>query len=371
MLDNESFNLIADYWLSRVGLATGQWCPCCRSENVKKFGHSAAGSQRHRCNHCGKTFTGVSYSDHALSRFEALKHWMSSKTSIAPETDLKLSAVQIDRSFESLETISLAEMHNLAIAEDVATTYLKVPYKGQANFLWFLVSSDIASGRILHISSTFIPFILPKSGCYQWDIPELGEEIVDEGNRAIVQAEHRENVFLKRTQFDRIYYGKTLLKNKNYRAALPVLIAHCHFLVLSKLGHGRNRHCLTHEMFFRGACITQYSKYVKAEGTSIFYVVGACDTKTKLSGQKYVGWWRNLWHEFEDSKGRTMALSRVCGNKALPISMIAFDPISEFKEQLCASFSQFEMIAPKRVVSMVICSSQTGHRIKRHIVFQS
>jgi len=353
MLDNVSFNLIADYWLNRVGANTGKWCPNCYSKNTKMFGYSTVGSQRKRCNICGKTYTGLNFSQKALDRIELLRTWILSSPETKPENQLQLSSVQTNRIFASLESVCLNEMHSIQKVKDVATTCFRVPFKGRENYIWLIISTDMASGKILHITPTFVPFCLPNQGQYKWTQLELNNNARDDGNRALEKAELTEKQFLSRPQFDRINYGRTVLGSKKYDAALPVLVAHCHFLVLARLGHGRNIHSLEHEIFFRGACITQNSSYIKSEGTSLFYVVGECSPNAKLSGKRKLGWWMNQWFEYQDKGGQTLAISKICGENQLPICMINHDSIKSFKKRLTQRFDQFKAMVPQRVLSAI------------------
>ncbi|WP_157490703.1 IS1/IS1595 family N-terminal zinc-binding domain-containing protein [Enterovibrio coralii] len=320
MLDNESFGLMRSHWLRQVGLSTGKLCPGCGAAAIKRFGQSSNGKPRFQCKVCQKTFSNRSSVMKGQEQLaKAILDALSCDQDGENLTQLAANkGVHFDRACEQLKRQAYQVIWQGERANYMASVRFTLPYKGNDNQLWGILTTDILSGRVLHISTTLVPFGLPEQGRYQpcVDAPPLELSSTDS---AIELAHKQEQRFLLRQQFDRCDFGSATVRKQSQSHALPVLSAHAHFAVLNALGHGEEggAHFLSHEVFLRGACITQFSEHVKRHQMALAYVVGETNGDIELSTIRKLGWWQNSWREFRDNAGKTKAYSVLCGNLAL------------------------------------------------------
>ena len=311
MLDNDSFNMMVDYWQEVIGNMTGRWCPKCGNGENKRFGFTKAQAQRFRCKYCGVTFTKKAHSQQAADRCAELLQWLESHSEKKPETVLGLSATQIDRCFDALQQEAISHLVLQSPEERVATITYRMPFKGGG--CWIMISCGLGSGRVLWLTPMCIPLCLPKTGRYS--ALTMADRDIPNDISGIDLAVFKENQFILRSQFDRLNIGECHSASKRYTFALPVLTAHTHFNLLCKLGHGQSLHSLEHEVFLRGACITQFSDAVKNRNTALYYFVGRPKGQEKLKRTQRVGWWKNLWREYCTEDGKKFAVSLLCGKE--------------------------------------------------------
>ncbi|WP_420791528.1 transposase [Enterovibrio qingdaonensis] len=369
MLDNESYGLMRNHWQQQVALLSGKRCPDCGSHSIKRFGQSSNGKQRLQCKACQKTFsmrTPVMKGQQQL--VEQIKNALFCGEE--GESLIRLAAekgVHFDRACEQLKRQAQESMWRGEPSKFMASTVFTLPYKGKGNQLWGIITTDIESGRVLHISTSLVPMVLPESGQYQpcADAPPLVVEISDS---AIDLAQKQEQRFLLRQQFDRCDFGVASLGSNKHSHALPVLTAHAHFAVLNMLNHGDDggAHLLSHEVFLRGACITQFSNQVKNQQMSLAYVVGETDGNIRLSNVRKLGWWQNHWQEFRDSSGASKAFSVLCGNMDLApeaISLITAKQAVSFIEQNMSKLNLAQFTASRVDSFAAVLAARYNHEL--------
>ncbi|WP_139312261.1 IS1 family transposase [Vibrio ponticus] len=396
MLDNQSYQLIWQHWQQQLALVMGNYCPDCGSQAVKRFGHSSNGKARFRCKTCGKTYSVrnsvmkgqqqlVSQIDEQLDKpldkpmdkqiakpIELCRNQQQESELRADEGqngDLTQLAAQygvhFDRACEQLKRRAWQTLWSQPAADNMASVVFTLGYKGRDNNLWGILTTDMQSGKILHLSTTLLPLALPTLGRYQSciDAPPL---VVESTDSAIDLAHKQEQRFLHRQQFDRCDFGQGKLSKSSQSHALPVLTAHAHFALLKALHHGEQggAHVLAHEVFLRGACITQYAQQVKNQQMALVYVVGetAGETQasvrllttrlltTRLLTTRKLGWWQNIWQEYGDESGATKAYSVLCGKtemRADEISLLSATKALRYIEQHSQRLNLDQMTASR------------------------
>lgn len=330
MLDNPSYLQMLNFWQQKLALYTGCCCPDCGDDNFKRFGNSAVQRPRRQCKSCFRTFSvRAPVMTAQRERVETIMRLLKCRDE--GQTMANYAAeqgVHFDRASGQLSHFALSALWQRQRARLVATTIFTVPYKGKNNALWCLLSSNMETGEVLHISSTLIEVGLPEAGRYQpcLDAPKPNW---NEETSAISRAEEQESRFLHRAQFDRCDFGLAQVTKKGTYHALPVLTAHAHFSLLNRLGHATGQgedvgtHCLQHEVFLRGACITQYAQCVKRHRMALLYVVGETRTSCVHQGTRKLGWWQNHWEWVTDTEGKQKAYSVLCGNNRLQTEQIS------------------------------------------------
>ena len=330
MLDNVSYELIWRHWQQKLALYNGCCCPQCGEVTFKRFGRSAVQRPRLQCQACQRTFsvrTPVMTAQYdSVIELSDLLQCRTDGGALANFAAKK--GVHFDRAAQQLYHLALASLWQTKSAKNIATAIFIVPYKGLNNALWCLISTNMDSGEILHLSSTLIDVELPVTGQYQ-PCRDAPAPLWNKLTSAVTKAEQQESRFLHREQFDRCDFGSAMLNKKGVSHALPVLTAHAHFALLNRLGHavgnGTNvgSHCLQHEVFLRGACITQYAQQVKQHRMSLTYVVGQTQSQCTPHSLRKLGWWQNSWQTVNDTQGNNKAFSVLCGEERLSAEQIS------------------------------------------------
>lgn len=323
---------MVNYWQCLIGSVTAKWCNNCGYHKAKRVGYTRKESQRFQCKFCKTTYSKKKSSPTNNFRINNLDNWLEHGHGEKLENHVKVSAIQVDRCIDAAMQNAIAQLCTQPTVDNVATTSYLLPFKGGS--CWVAISCCTTTGKVLWVTPMCIPTRLPNEGCYSTTRPDT---YITSELGALEQAEHRENVFLERPQFDLIDIGACKLSSSRYSAALPVLTAHTHFHLLRKLGHGSNTHILEHEIFLRGACITQYSSDVKEIGTALFYFVGSTQGQGKFEQSKRIGWWKNIWHEYRLENKGGYALSQICGTRRninTEIPCLSLVSVREFVEFL-------------------------------------
>ncbi len=359
MLDNQSYGFMWRYWHQQIALLTGKRCPSCASRKIKRFGQSANGKPRLCCNQCDKTF---SIRTPVMKGQQALVEQIQDQLQTAANGDLlkQLAAqkgVHFDRACEQLKRSALQALWLEPSATQMASVVFTLPYKGKGNQLWGIVTTDKQTGRILHISTTLFPVDLPTLGRYQScvDAPPL---LTQANDSSIELANKQEQRFLLRQQFDRCDFGPAILGNKTHSHALPVLTAHAHFSVLNSLDHGNSGgvHALYHEVFLRGACITQFAHAVKNHHMALIYVKGETRGELQLANIRKLGWWQNQWQEYRDESGTTKAYSVLVGKSELLPEEICLSTANQAVEFIQQRMQELDLaqFTASRVESLMV-----------------
>ena len=373
MLDNQSYEQIWRYWQQKLAIYTGRCCPECGETSFKRFGNSAVQRPRLQCKSCSRTFSiRAPVMKAQLKRVAKLQQILSRLPDHEGMHDSRMeglgiydpaiaryaakTGVYFDRASEQLYHFALASLWQCQPAKLVATAIFIAPYKGQDNALWCLVSTNMETGEILHISSTLIEIELPEEGRYQ-PCQDAPASDWDKNTSAMMMAEEQESRFLHRAQFDRCNFGFAQVAKKGVCHALPVLTAHAHFAVLNRLGHAIGQgdnvggHCLQHEVFLRGACITQYAQYVKQHRMALLYVVGQTQSQCTPNGIRKLGWWQNSWQAVSDEAGNQKAFSVLCGVNRMQAEQISLTSSHSAIAyiQAHANYHQFGEFTPTRV----------------------
>ncbi|GAK87275.1 hypothetical protein JCM19238_4885 [Vibrio ponticus] len=181
MLDNQSYRLIWQHWQQQLALVMGSGCPDCGSQAVKRFGHSSNGKARFRCKPCGKTYSVrnsvmkgqqqlVSLIDKQIAKpIELCRN--QQREDEGQNGDLTQLAAQygvhFDRACEQLKRRAWQTLWSQPAADNMASVVFTLGYKGRDNNLWGILTTDMQSGKILHLSTTLLPLALPTLGRYQ------------------------------------------------------------------------------------------------------------------------------------------------------------------------------------------------------------
>ncbi|MGF1723255.1 transposase [Photobacterium nomapromontoriensis] len=360
MLDNNSYHQIWQHWQTQLSQLTGRFCPACGQTSFKRFGASSTQQIRYQCKLCSRTFS-ARYPVHKAqaNTVDRLQDILANPISDAPISLIqwaRSTGTPFDRACQQLHQLALMEMWQQPLAHHIATSAFTLPYKGRNNRLWMLISTDMNSNKILHISSSLVPLSLSTEGRYQPGFDAPIPPIADVAT-AIELAHHREQYFLSRPQFDRCDFGEGTLGSKSMSHALPVLTAHTHFAVLKQLGHGgpNSVHCLSHEVFLRGACITQFADDVKQHQTALLYVVGETHPPAEHSQNRKLGWWQNEWHEYHDADGNTKAFTELCGSSPLTADAISLSSVNQAIHFICQSATHHDLhlLTAQRVNALI------------------
>ncbi|KII75410.1 hypothetical protein [Vibrio renipiscarius] len=369
MLDNESYLKIWHSWQQKVALYSGRCCPDCGSRHFKCFGRSAVQKPRRQCKACGRTFSVRDPVTQAQrNNVEHIMRLMKKAKPDDGDNILMYAAekgVHFDRATAQIQRLSLQMLWQCPPAQRIASVSFIVPYRGENNALWCLISTNMDTGEVIHISTTLVELELSAEGRYQscQDAPSTNW---DHTTSAMRMAEDQEARFLARGQFDRCDFGLVKVAKKGTSHALPVLTAHAHFALLRYLGHGIGQdgevgsHCLQHEVFLRGACITQYAHCVKRDNMALLYVVGETKSQCTHHSTRKLGWWQNLWHSVTDTQGNQKAYSVLCGNNRLDAEQISlstcFAAIRYIEDQIaCHHLGEF---TPTRVNHLMALIAQ-------------
>ncbi|MGL6259908.1 hypothetical protein [Vibrio sp. WXL210] len=251
-------------------------------------------------------------------------------------------------------------------AQRVATLAFTIPYKGmhqgEQNRMWVLWSCDVDSGKVLLVTSNWCPFLLTEDSLYQYSQPnsESLEHHSSAEVKALEAAEKRSQQFLQRSQFDLINYGPSPLHAKTEAIAKPVLTAHAHWRALHALGHGRlkGEHYLYHEVFLRGACMTQFAEQVRLGECRIFYVSGQNDGLFgELVDSKTLGWWQNRWYLFRQGDQEYAVTALVPSVSLRDTAKATLAPCYQFADLLQQQgwLEVFKQTSPSRVNALLQC----------------
>ncbi|POP43895.1 cytoplasmic protein [Superficieibacter electus] len=264
LFNEEQFRRWLSVYLADFAANSGYFCPRCYQRETIRYGHNPRGSQRVQCQGCKKVWT---------PKQPAL-------TALVPPAQ-------------------------------IATIPLIVPFQGVSSDqqLYVLLSFDAIRGKVLHISSNFTPHPVGSSLLYRWrdnaEPPVIHDDIIE-------RVSQRETQFLRRSQFDEIQYGSAMLKrNANGAILRPVIAAHGHFRILSRLWPEVKTHIIAHECFLRGAVITAWAEQFCHHHASLWFIDEEInnDKRTlpwQLLGNTWQGWWQNQWQIWQQGNTRKM-----------------------------------------------------------------
>lgn len=264
LFNEEQFRRWLSVYLADFAANSGHFCPRCYQRETIRYGHNPRGSQRVQCQGCKKVWT---------PKQPAL-------TALVPPAQ-------------------------------IATIPLIIPFQGVSadQQLYVLLSFDAIRGNVLHISSNFTPHPVGSSLLYRWrdnaEPPVIHDDIIE-------RVSQRETQFLRRSQFDEIQYGSAMLKrNANGAILRPVIAAHGHFRILSRLWPEVKTHIIAHECFLRGAVITAWAEQFCHHHASLWFIDEEInnDKRTlpwQLLGNTWQGWWQNQWQIWQQGNTRKM-----------------------------------------------------------------
>lgn len=309
------------FWLSAYLTAyahdRGLFCPVCYQRDIIRYGYNPRGTQRLQCHCCEKVWT---------PKHQAL-------SPIKPP-------------------------------EQICSTPLVVPFQGNhaGENLYILLSFDARRGNVLHLSSNFTPHPVGTSLHYRWrGIKEPHDVGGDIANRITM----KENIFLRRSQFDEIQYGSALSK-RNCRGAMlrPVIAAHGHFKLLSHLFPEVKTHIIAHECFLRGAVITAWARQFRQQQSELWYVEEEITSDDgvepwQLQGKTWHGWWQNQWQLWQQGENRKMvcSLAHSRGEKQTIPALTASRRFTKWLEKR-PEFTQSALFSAGRVTQILASLAQ-------------
>ena len=367
VLDSDGFTKI---WAKRaeiLGKLTASICPNCASTARTRFGISANGKTRFRCKDCLTTYTRWTPKTELKSVLAKLELSLeNSNCWLQYLTESPLKRNQLDRLLTQFSNLKQQERYDLESAQRVATYAWTVPYKGKTqgaqNKLWLLCSCDVDTGKVILLTSTWCPFLLPSDSLYDYtQTPyESEDHNLTLNCQAMELAEKRSQVFWERPQFDQLNYGPSSLQAKGESICKPVLAAHAHWRTLNTLGHGKKKghHYLYHEVFLRGACMTQFADQVKAGECAVYYVSGRNEHETgQLIEARTLGWWQNRWYQFNNGHHEYAVSALVPDVPLADIAKATLSPCHQFINELNRQgwMDIFKYSSPLRVNALLQC----------------
>ncbi|WP_165688842.1 IS1 family transposase [Cronobacter muytjensii] len=283
---------------------SGTGCPHCASALTIRYGTTQTGRQRLQCRACRKIFTPWQPGDKALRHIQACLAALARGETGGDRACYRTLA----QAAAWCEAQLVERAHRAA---HIATQTFTVPMQGEhpQQPLYVVLSADIVTGQVLQVTSSYC----------EWKPHEaLRYPGGDAGHPALrlcgaLRVREQEAQFMRRRQFDDIRYGYAALCRNDPGALLrPAIVIHGHFQWLRRRFPEVLSHSLAHECVLRGAAITAWAAQVSAGKTQLRFVVEET-LNERAAGGAYVhrgswriGWWNNLWQQWENGATRKM-----------------------------------------------------------------
>ncbi|ALB67330.1 IS1/IS1595 family N-terminal zinc-binding domain-containing protein [Cronobacter dublinensis] len=283
---------------------SGAGCPHCASPETIRYGVTQTGHPRLQCCACRKIFTPWLPGDNARLKIQTYLKALARGEAGCDRASYRTLA----QAAAWCEARLVAHAGRVA---HIATQTFTVPVLGEhpQQPLYVVLSADIVTGQVLQLSSSYCAWKPHDALRYHGDDADratltlCGEQRVRE----------QEALFMRRSQFDDIRYGDAALCRNDPGALLrPSVVIHGHFQWLRRRFPAVISHSLAHECVLRGAAITAWASQVSAGKTQLRFVVEEALDETAAGGTYIhrgswrIGWWNNLWQQWENGATRKM-----------------------------------------------------------------
>ncbi|WP_312982903.1 IS1 family transposase [Atlantibacter sp.] len=337
------------------------YCPTCGQENaLVRHGRSTSGQQRWRCRACNFSFSHYAEPIAYDSKLNPLREAIATGE---PFRLIYQESQLISRALSRLAFLAgLEQVHvpPLSLNAEFSTTSFTVGFNGSDNQLYFIVTADNKTSRVIAVSTNYVAL---KEGIdREWWYPSRPGE-ARSAQSAIRQVFDKDRIISRRPLLFDVAYGLAELKRDDPGVVVkPVIAAYRHFALVHALTHKRVlsvQHWLEHECFLYGACLMANRHEIATQRSHIGFVYecGTRDETRRIRSDTVVSSiiWRDIWRCYSH-KGYDMAVCYLTGNPGqASFRHATLQPAKAFELWLNRHpvWPQLNRLAPRNVARML------------------